>query len=162
MSHDLTIRQYKPPDAERVWAIHERALQASPLEFVEDAPADEDLTNISEQYLSEWGEFLVGLVDGEIVAIGGFQPRGSETAEIQRMRVHPEYQRQGFGERLLGMLEYRAKERGFNQVVLDTNEHLGAAQCLYQNHGYEETHREIHQPTGEEFVYYQKDLCRDT
>lgn len=158
MSQDLTIRQYKPSDAERVWAIHELALRASPLEFVEDAPADEDLTKISEQYLSEGGEFLVGLVDGEIVAIGGFQPRDSETAEIRRMRVHPEYRREGFGERLLGMLEDCAKELGFNQVVLDTNEHLGAAQSLYQKHGYEETHREIHQVTGDEFVYYQKDL----
>lgn len=73
MSNRLTIRQYDPSDADRVWVVHERALRASPLGFVEDAPVDEDLTEISERYLADGGEFLVGLVEREIVSIGGFQ-----------------------------------------------------------------------------------------
>lgn len=56
----LTLRRYEPADADRVWAVHERALRASPLPFVEDAPADEDLTEITDRYLEAGGEFLVG------------------------------------------------------------------------------------------------------
>lgn len=78
MKEDLTIRRYKPSDSDRVWTIHERALRTSPLEFIEDAPADRDITEISEQYIDANGEFIVGLVNDEIVAIGGFQPKGDE------------------------------------------------------------------------------------
>lgn len=158
MGEDLTVRQYRPADAERVWDVHELALRASPLEFVEDAPADEDLTEISERYLDPGGEFLVGLTGDEIVAIGGFQPREDDTAEIRRIRVHPEYQRRGYGEQLVVELEERARESGFDRIVLDTNGRLTAAQKLYEKRGYEETRRETHPELGDEFVYYQKEL----
>jgi len=99
MEGELAVGRYEPGDADRVWTVHERALRASSLTFVEDAAADEDIAAISERYLDAGGEFLVGLVDGEIVATGGFRPRGSEAVEIRRMRVHPDHQRRGYGAR---------------------------------------------------------------
>lgn len=158
MAGDLTIRRYEQSDAEQVWTVHELALRATPLEFVEDAPADEDVAEITERYLDAGGEFLVGLSDDEIAAIGGFQPRAGDTVEIRRIRVHPEHQRRGYGERLLEALEERARGRGADRIVLDTNERLRAAQNLYEKRGYEETRRETHSITGDEFIYYEKEL----
>ena len=158
MSDDLTIRRYRDADAERVWEIHEAALRASPIAFVEDAPADEDITEITAAYLDPGGEFLVGVTEGALVAMGGFQPRADDVAKIRRMRVHPEYQRRGYGKRMLRALEGRAEDRGFERVVLDTNEQLSAARKLYENAGYEETRREPHPATGDAFVYYEKPL----
>lgn len=158
MGADLTVRRYEPADRERIWAVHERALRASPLEFVENAPADEDLAAISEEYLASGGEFLVGCVDGDVVAIGGFQLRGDETAELRRLRVHSDYQRRGFGRRLLEALEERARSRGLERLVLETNERLAAARRLYEAEGYEETRREPHPVTGDDVVRYEKEL----
>ncbi|WP_227355914.1 GNAT family N-acetyltransferase [Haladaptatus salinisoli] len=158
MVKEFTIRQYKPSDADRVWTIHERALRASPLEFVEDAPADADLTNISECYLDVGGEFLVGLIDEQIIAIGGFQPQENKTAELRRMRVHPDHQQHGYGAQLLGTLEERARKQGFTRIVLETNAYLRAAQKLYENYGYKESHRERHPMTADEFIHYQKEI----
>lgn len=158
MVSDLTIRRYESSDAEQVWTVHELAFRASPLEFVEDAPADEDITEITGRYLDTGGEFLVGLSEDGIVAIGGFQFREGKTVEIRRMRVHPDHQRQGYGERLLEALEERAQKRGVNRIVHETNEHLIAAQNLYKKHGYEVTRRETHPVTGDEFISYEKEL----
>ena len=36
------------------------------------------------------------------------------------MRVHPEFQRRGFGQRILEALEKRAKELGYKEIQLDT------------------------------------------
>ena len=157
MSSDLAVRRYEPADRERVWEIHERALRASPLEFVENAPGDEDLESIPETYLESGGEFLVGCVEDEIVGIGAFQPRDDETVEIRRIRVHPDYQRRGYGAALLGALEDRARSRGFDRFVLETTERLTAAQRLYERHGYEERDRETHPITGDELVRYEKE-----
>lgn len=158
MTEDLEIRRYRPSDADRVWAVHERALRASAVAFVDDASIDEDLTRISDCYLDADGEFLVGLANDEIVAIGGFQPRGDDIVEIRRIRVHPTHQRRGYGERLLKRLEERARDQGFDRIVLDTNRRLTAARELYESRGYEETHRETHPGNGAEFVHYQKEL----
>jgi len=154
---DLTIRRYDPADADDVWALHERALRASNLEFLEDAPADADITEISERYLRAGGEFLVGLVDGELVAMGGFQV-GDREATIRRMRVDPDHQRRGYGRRLLAALEDRARERGLERAVLEAHVRLTAARRLYEDRGYEEAGRKTYGPTGDEFVRYSKPL----
>lgn len=155
MSDEFRVRQYEPADRQQVWAVHERALRASPIAFVEDAPADRDLTAIEEQYLDQ-GTFLVGLVGDDIVAIGGFQ-RAGETAEIRRLRVDPDWQGQGYGSRLLSALERRAQERGVDRLVLETNAQLRAARRLYESTGYKETGRETRE-SGDVVVAYRKPL----
>lgn len=157
MSDNLTIRRYRRDDAERVWTVHELALRASPLEYVENAP-DDDLENVTEEYLDSGGEFLVGILSGEIVGIGGYQPLENGEAELRRMRVHPDYQRNGFGEAILEELESRAETRGIDRFVLYTNEQLNAAIEMYQKHGYDITSRESHPETGDEFLHLEKRL----
>jgi ribosomal protein S18 acetylase RimI-like enzyme len=158
MADELSIRRYESDDAEAVWAVHERALRASPIDFVENVPGDEDLRAIPEEYLDADGEFLVGTVSGEVVAIGGYQPTGDGAAELRRMRVHPDHQRNGYGETLLTRLETLAAERGFDRVVLETNENLTAARTLYQTRGYEQFETATHPESGEQVVRYRKEL----
>jgi endonuclease-3 len=136
----FSLRRYDPGDAESVRRVHERALRASAIEFVEDAPADADLRRIEEAYLPE-GEFLVGTVDGQVVATGGFSPRSDDrrTADLRRMRVHPDHQRRGYGAALLAALERQARDRGFEGAWLETNADLGAARRLYESMGYRQT-----------------------
>jgi GNAT superfamily N-acetyltransferase len=153
----LTLRRYEPADADDVWALHERALRASNLEFLEDAPAGTDLAEIAGRYLGTGGEFLVGLVDGDVVAMGGFQLENG-TVKIRRMRVHPDHQRRGYGTRLLAELERRASEAG---VALETNVRLTAARRLYESQGDTQTGRETRRSTGDEFVRYSKPLFRE-
>lgn len=158
MSSRLTLRRYVPADADRVWTVHERAMRAAPIEFVEDAPADRPLTRISGHYLDAGGEFLVGTVDDTTVAIGGFQRDEGSACQLRHLRVDPCYQRQGYGAKLLEELETRAVAAGISEAMLWTNERLVAARRLYEGHGYEETGRETHGESGHVFVRYRKPL----
>jgi N-acetylglutamate synthase-like GNAT family acetyltransferase len=56
-------------------------------------------------YLKNQGEFLVGVCEGRIVAMGALRRTTNERAEIKRMRVHPDFQRCGFGQMILEALE---------------------------------------------------------
>lgn len=156
------IRQYTPPDAEPVLTVYELALEAHGWEFSDDIPPDQGVTDaflgITENYLDEGGEFLVGLRDDQIIATGGFKPQDDSTAEIRKMAVHPDHQRRGYGERLLVELEGRAKHRGFDELVLETFESLSAARRLYEKYGYEAIQRGFDQEFSEERIYYRKDL----
>jgi GNAT superfamily N-acetyltransferase len=155
---DLHIRQYEPADTDRVWAVHEAALRASGLAFVEDAPQDADIRDIEAEYLDGRGTFLVGETDGEIAAMGGLQFVTEQTTEIRRMRVHPDYQRQGFGRQVLSALEATAREHGARTVALSTHEDLVAAQAFYQAAGYEHSHSKPNPVTGDALLHYEKRL----
>lgn len=158
MPNDLSIRRYEPADEAAVWTVHEQALRASPITFAEDVPGDEDLRAIRDEYLDAGGEFLVGTVNGNVAAIGGYQATGDDTVELRRMRVHPDYQGRGYGKTFLTRLETLAEERGFGRVVLVTNENLTTARNLYETYGYEQTGTETHPESGESIVRYRKDL----
>ena len=155
----LRIRAYEPGDAEAVWAVHERAFRASPVPFVEDAPADDDLRAIAKRYLEPGGgAFLVGTVDGEVVATGGYRRVDDETVEIRRMRVEPDRQGNGYARRLLDRLETRAATEGFGRAVLETHEDLTAARSLYESAGYAAVGNRSH-PAGDATLYrYAKPL----
>jgi len=158
MGRSFTVRRYRAADAAAVWRVHERALEASPIPFLDGAPGDEPLRDVSAHYLEDGGEFLVGVLGDEVVATGGYQPADDRTVEIRHVRVHPDHQRRGYGRRVLAELEARAAEAAYDRAVLFTNVRLRAARRLYEASGYEATGRERDEETGHALVHYRKSL----
>ena len=76
--------------------------------FVHDLSGDADLDHIEDVYLHA-GDFWVGFCDDQLVAMGALQRPTATRAEIKRMRIHPDYQRLGFGQAILSALEKRAR-----------------------------------------------------
>jgi ribosomal protein S18 acetylase RimI-like enzyme len=140
----LAVRRYRPDDEQVVTRLHATAMRDAGV-FVEAAD-DSDLDDVEGAYL-DGGEFLVGTLNGEVVAMGAFRPLdgGIEslfddlpgtTAELKRMRVAPAHQRRGVGKRIYDELEARAREAGFRTLVLDTTPTQTAAQRFYEATGF--------------------------
>lgn len=161
---DLTIRRYRPADADALWDLHERALRHAGVYDEEYAHLDADLRNVTGEYLEAGGEFIIGEHEGELVAMGALQPasavdhhEGDEaTGVVRRMRVEPDLHRRGYATAILERLEARADELGWDRLVLDTTEHQEAARAFYEAHGYEVV-RSRETPVGEMF-FYEKSL----
>jgi GNAT superfamily N-acetyltransferase len=138
---ELEIRQYQPYDQDAVWALHRLALEPIGI-YITHGPWDEDLYQIDAAYLKSGGEFLVGTLDGRIVAMGAIRKTSADQAEVKRMRVHPDFQRRGFGQAILDALEAKARDLGYKMIHLDTSTIQTAAQRFYAKNGYVETGRE--------------------
>ena len=82
------------------------------------------------------GAFLVGRIDGDVVACGGLQPHRTSIGEIKRMWIDPAWRGCGLGSRLLSRLEDEAARLGYREVYLDTNDALVEAVAMYQRSGY--------------------------
>ena len=68
----LEIRRYRDSDRDDVWSLHRNAIeQIEALDAGDDYYTD--LHEIATAYLEPGGEFLVGRVEGRIVAMGAFQ-----------------------------------------------------------------------------------------
>lgn len=135
---ELVLRRYQNADREAVWQLHNLALH--------DVGAhggqggwDDDLHSIRAVYLDAGGEFLVGLCAGTIVAMGALLGEGEGVAWIKRMRVHPDFQRRGFGRAVLRALIERARRDGYAKLKLDTTTLQTAAHGLYESEGFVQT-----------------------
>src|SRR5450755_1116402 len=68
------LRRYQDADAERVWYLHEAGLRQMDGR-AGGGPWDDDLRAVPATYLANGGEFLVGVLDGELVATRGATSR---------------------------------------------------------------------------------------
>ena len=151
----LTIRRYTPADQAAVEFLHVFAIEQAGA-YLGRGPWDDDLYAIEEHYLNNHGEFLIGEIDGRLVAMGAFRCTSPMRAEIMRMRVHPDFQGQGLGQRILTELENRARARGYTTLHLHTSTVQIPAQKLYEKHGFREVGRELYH--GLQIILYEKAL----
>ena len=155
----VEFRRFRPEDAPAVRDLHVLALRSTGA-FIETNDSrrwDSDLDDVDAVYLRTGGEFLVGLIDGVIVAMGGLRLNDDGTATLKRMRVHPRLQRRGHGRELLRRLEEAARQTHVTRIVLDALPVQGAALALYSSNGYVETHRA--RRDGIELVFMEKSLA---
>jgi len=138
----LEVRRYSKADHAEVLRIHVLAMETAGA-YKGPGPWDEDLERIEETYLDGSGEFLIGRLEGRLVAMGAFKKSDPGSAEIKRMRVHPESQGRGFGRRILEELERRARSLGYRRLHLETSVVQIAAQGLYRGAGFLEAGREM-------------------
>lgn len=136
----LSVRRYEPRDREALWNLHVAALREVGA-YLGEGKWDDDLHDIEGAYFEDGGEFLVGEVDGRLVAMGALKKTRADAAELKRMRVASRFQGRGFGERMLFLLEGRAMEMGYSLLHLDTSLGQIAARSLYGKHGYCEVRR---------------------
>jgi ribosomal protein S18 acetylase RimI-like enzyme len=153
---NLRIRRYRWSDLEAVCALHQICLAQVGLAPGDGVWYDDDFPRINEVYLADRGEFLVGEVGGRVVAMGGLRRIDDEAAEMCRMRVHPEFQRRGYGAQMVAALETRAVELGYLRLRGDTTLNQPAAIELYRKYGWREIRRE--ERGGCVVLYGEKDL----
>ena len=147
MATGLTIRRYQASDRDDVWVLQHMAEGTlTPAQVPTPQPDDPDygdFQHIDTVYLQRGGEFLVGLHEGRIVAMGAIERTNTERADVKRMRVHRDYQRRGFGRAIIQALEARAVELGYSTLHLDTTVDRVPARRLYLNSGFHETGRTV-------------------
>ena len=78
-----------------------------------------------------------------LVTMGGLRRVDDDTAEMVRLRVHPDVQRRGSGAATVLALEERARELGYRSLRGDTTDRQGAAMALYRRFGWRETRRKV-------------------
>ena len=104
------------------------------------------------------GLFLVGLLDGEPVAMGGWRRRGPGQAEIKRMYVTRAGRRRGLARLVLAELERTAAEAGLARLVLNTGPEQPAAVALYVQAGYTPVPGFGHYACHPDALFYGKQL----
>jgi len=153
---EIEVRPYDDPDVTRMVAEVQAeyvVLYGGPDAAVVD-PAE---------FAPPAGLFLVGLLDGTAVAMGGWRrlssPDLSTTdAEIKRMYVSRAARRQGLARRVLAEIERTAAAAGVARIVLNTGPEQPEAIALYERAGYEPIPGFGHYACHSDALFYGKAL----
>ena len=105
------------------------------------------------------GLFLIGLLDGVPVAMGGWRRLDETEAEIKRMYVAPSARRRGLARRVLAELERTAAAAGIARLVLNTGPAQPEAVALYEQAGYTEMAGFGHYACHADALFYGKALA---
>lgn len=96
---------------------------------------EQEMATFPDKYLL----LLLARQNGQAVGAVGLIPHGANSCEMKRLFVTPKTQSKGTGLALCEQLICRAKDMGYQSMVLDSLTRLEAAVSLYRKLGFTET-----------------------
>ena len=107
-----------------------------------DETLNPDLENIVANYVRRGHIFLIGMIADNVVCTGGLVEESPLIGQIVRMSVAKAYRRQGFGAAILQHLTNFAKQRGYQKLLVETNNDWYDAIGFYKRLGFAEYDRD--------------------
>jgi GNAT superfamily N-acetyltransferase len=123
---------------ESMFALHRDAIAGFAL-GIGQGEEEADLMAVERVYLGSGGEFLLGLLNDKLAAMGGFRRLSDTSAELRRMRIKRELRGRGYGTQLLRELERIAFHSGIRTLCLETACQRPLTLAFYRQHRYQET-----------------------
>ena len=103
------------------------------------ACTDADIKDIESSYFGRGGTFFVlETEDGSIIGAYGLYPVEEKTCELRKMYLHKAHRGKGLGKFLLEDALSKARQLGFERMILETASVLKEAIALYKSYGFVE------------------------
>lgn len=103
------------------------------------ACTDADIKDIESSYFGRGGTFIVlEAEDGSIIGAYGLYPGEEHTCELRKMYLHKAHRGKELGKFLLEDALSKARQLGFERMVLETASVLKEAIALYKSYGFVE------------------------
>jgi GNAT superfamily N-acetyltransferase len=139
---NLHIRVFHPRDNAAARALIVAGLHERFPDYRDEFNAD--LLNIAAHH----HVFLIGELEGQIVATGGLKLEDASTVAVARMSVARGARGQGFGKIMLNALLEIARDQGFTRAILLTGADWITATLLYESAGFKRVGMKSHAESG--------------
>ena len=103
-----------------------------------DESLNPDLNDIATTFVS--GCFLIGEVDGMLIATGGYKLVSPNCVQIERVSVAQLFRRGGYASQLVNALVAEAKQVGYQRIILETTTTWTNVIAFWQHNGFRITH----------------------
>ncbi|MGH9343070.1 MAG: GNAT family N-acetyltransferase [Terriglobia bacterium] len=107
-----------------------------------------ELASLPGSYAPPSGRLLLAKVAGRAAGCAALRRMDSQTGELKRLYVRPEFRGQGIGRTLTKKIIEEARERRYFRLRLDTLDSMAEAQSLYRSLGFAQIEPYRINPTG--------------
>jgi putative acetyltransferase len=108
------------------------------LQYFETSDEFKDMDNFQAEYFDRDGLFLVILDGATVIGSGAVRKIDQDTAELKRMWLLEDYHGQGIGYRVIQKLFEFSREKGYQQIHLQTSPEQTRAIDFYHQVGFRE------------------------
>ena len=154
---EVAVRPFEAADTEAVQWLYENGLLEGQIPMGDTGA---DIDNIEQAYIEPARNgFWVAEYGGEIVGMVCVAEGDRNLAEIRRLRVQPDRQRQGIGIMLMEQAVQFCHHHGYLKVVLDTRIKRGPAEEIFDKFAFQ--HNRTKEVNGKELLEFYLDLYRE-
>ena len=119
---------------------------------------EEELEDLAQKYTGPEGELLAAVdANGNVCGMIAYHRHSEVRCEMKRLYVKPGFRGEKLGERLIAKILERAKQKGYQEMVLDTIAPLQSAIYLYGKFGFTECEPYYNNPM-DDVIYMRKKL----
>lgn len=126
-----------PADGERLMAVIHEYIAWLNMDLSYRGFAQE-MEKFNELFTLPSGIFLMAQADQEIAGCVGLLRHSASTAEVKRLYIRPAFRGLRLGEKLVAALMARARQLGYERLILDAVPQTTVAQALYRTIGFQE------------------------
>jgi GNAT superfamily N-acetyltransferase len=108
-------------------------------EYFDAGAFEEELSTLPGKYSAPEGRLLLALYDSQPAGCVALRKIDTETCEMKRMFVYPQFQGKGTGKALAESIIREAKKAGYLSMKLDTSFRQKEALQLYEKMGFHKT-----------------------
>jgi putative acetyltransferase len=139
INDEITVRMARNEDCQEVRELVFGILREYGLEPAPEG-IDRDLEDIETNYINRGGTFeVLENENGKLVGTVGLYPLDKNRIELRKMYFSKEIRGHGLGKKTLARMIETARQKGFDQIVLETASVLIEAIGLYKKFGFEES-----------------------
>jgi GNAT superfamily N-acetyltransferase len=150
---DLEIRRAMPSEIDTAYAIVEEYYE------VMKVVARDTREAFAQLYFADGAGIWLAWLEEKIIACIALRamPQFSDSGEVKRLYVKPEYRGRGIAVALHDALETYARDFGYQCLYLDTADNMTSAIRFYGQQGYERCARYNENPQAT--IFMRKELC---
>ena len=156
------VRLFQSEDQKVAQSLQDEFIEEFFPEFVGDPRLDEwnkDMNDIYSSYSKGAGVFWVVENNIEIVGMGGIKI-SEEMPVISRVRVRKSDRGKGIGTLLLSHMEEYCQRKGYEKILVDTENHMTSAVRFYERNNFLRINETIEEIDGKVYTtfFYEKYL----
>ena len=117
-------------------------------------------SGIEEAFSNELYRFVAVEEKGSVVGYANFRMVADE-GEIERVAVHPDFRRRGYGRKLMEAMVDYSRKKGVRDMTLDVRVNNEKAINLYESCGFSEEGRRkdyYREPTEDAIIMWRRDI----
>ncbi len=136
----MTIREIQPADSQPVATLIRTVMTTYDCVGEDYSIQDAEVDDMYAAYNQPNSVYYVVVDQDKIVGGAGIAPlQGgqSDICELKKMYYYPEARGKGLGTKMMDLLLYEARNRGYKQCYLETVERMKVANKLYTKYGFE-------------------------
>ncbi len=133
----MKIRKATTADQEEIYKLVKTVLENYGLK-TNPLATDKDISDLENYYFKNNGWFAVLTNKGRIIGSYGIYRIDQSTCELRKMYLLSEFQGKGLGKLMMEDAFKKARELGYNEMFLETNQLLDKAINLYRRYGFVE------------------------